>query len=692
MKRPFDLRLPAGLSAVLVASLAACGDGKNPTGSVDPVLFQMRAESTTVAVGHAARYFVPGGGVTAAAYSGAVGSATASFGRVNDSTLVLVVPEVAAGSATVTVDIGDRRGTSTQTITAGQSIANPAASIATALDAVATATVGAPKPAGYGSAWTSDSTYVAQQLAEARAKISQLSTAEQLEIARLLGETGLAGLHAARPNAASRNLGGTPEDIACIEQLIGWDNDNKAAETTAGVALAAGNSAVRAFILSAAALTTYLKGVMAYAGVKSICTMEQAFDITSTADAEGTSLDITADRFTVTDNDAEQNPLVKRLSNAKAKLIAIYELIKKAFAWITGAEEVSAPAELGASTLVAADVPVDADRVDLESSTVAATDGSQVSVSLLKRAGTQLVLKALSTVKSKFTTNVSFRVKRTEFADQVVTRPVNVEQVCYEGSLPSDVYFGSSCVGSVAVTPATTAALPVNGTVALSTKVTGVDGSTLTNRTIRWTSSDESVATVSASGVVTGVKVGGPVTITGSAGPVASPVSGSATVTVTQACTVDGIRGTHNATGAIALIDGQVLVAPLPYGMPSTEYVVVESATFTLNLDGAFTGSVKWHLRNNVTTDHYEWGGSVNPDGDLTTYSGQYTAACEIVNGVPEITVTTTSSKGTVRSNNYTADAPIIFRQTGATTKVLRTGLNPRVGINFGGLDLVYDR
>ena len=84
-------------------------------------------------------------------------------------------------------------------------------------------------------------------------------------------------------------------------------------------------------------------------------------------------------------------------------------------------------------------------------------------------------------------------------------------------------------VGSVVVSPQT-ASVPVGGAVQLSASVRDASGAELQGRLVGWTSSDESVAVVSSSGRVSGLKIG-TATITASS----EGKSGTATVTVTAA-------------------------------------------------------------------------------------------------------------------------------------------------------------
>src|SRR5207244_587993 len=85
-------------------------------------------------------------------------------------------------------------------------------------------------------------------------------------------------------------------------------------------------------------------------------------------------------------------------------------------------------------------------------------------------------------------------------------------------------------VASVTVTPAT-AGLVVGGTVQLTATPKDANGNPLTGRTIVWSSSDNTIATVNGSGLVTGAGAGGPVTITATS----EGQSGTATVNVTLA-------------------------------------------------------------------------------------------------------------------------------------------------------------
>ena len=82
-------------------------------------------------------------------------------------------------------------------------------------------------------------------------------------------------------------------------------------------------------------------------------------------------------------------------------------------------------------------------------------------------------------------------------------------------------------VASVVVSPPSSSVI-VGQTVQLTASTRDAQGGNLTNRTVTWTSTNTAVATVSATGLVTAVTIGGPVTIVASS----EGQDGSATVTV----------------------------------------------------------------------------------------------------------------------------------------------------------------
>ncbi len=98
------------------------------------------------------------------------------------------------------------------------------------------------------------------------------------------------------------------------------------------------------------------------------------------------------------------------------------------------------------------------------------------------------------------------------------------EAGCKSGSSAT----ATETVAAVSITP-TSASVAAGSTQQLTATPLDQSGSPITGRTITWSSAEPGVATVSSTGLVTGVTAGGPVTITASAGG----VNGTAMITVT---------------------------------------------------------------------------------------------------------------------------------------------------------------
>jgi hypothetical protein len=105
-------------------------------------------------------------------------------------------------------------------------------------------------------------------------------------------------------------------------------------------------------------------------------------------------------------------------------------------------------------------------------------------------------------------------------------------------------------VASVTVSPGTPSIL-VGTAVQLSATTRDAQGSTLSGRPITWRSSAEAVATVNATGLVTGVSAGGPVTMTATS----EGQSGSAQVTVTAPVPALGFSISLSAV-ALSIVQG----------------------------------------------------------------------------------------------------------------------------------------
>ena len=108
--------------------------------------------------------------------------------------------------------------------------------------------------------------------------------------------------------------------------------------------------------------------------------------------------------------------------------------------------------------------------------------------------------------------------------------PVTITATSEGKSGTSAVTVNPAPVASVDVTPSP-ASVAVGITLQLTATPKDANGNTLTGRTVTWVTSDATLATVNANGLVTGTSVGGPVTITATS----EGKNGTSSVTVTPA-------------------------------------------------------------------------------------------------------------------------------------------------------------
>lgn len=145
-------------------------------------------------------------------------------------------------------------------------------------------------------------------------------------------------------------------------------------------------------------------------------------------------------------------------------------------------------------------------------------------------------------------------------------------------------------VTTVTIAPAT-ASVAVGATVSLSASVKDAQGNVMQGQTVTWITSNASVATVSASGIVTGVATG-PATITATS----SGKSGTASVTVTAPPQVVTTVTVSPATASIAVGATVALSATVKDAQGNTmtgqtvTWSTSNSATATVNSSGVVTG------------------------------------------------------------------------------------------------------
>ena len=153
-------------------------------------------------------------------------------------------------------------------------------------------------------------------------------------------------------------------------------------------------------------------------------------------------------------------------------------------------------------------------------------------------------------------------------------------------------------VASVVVTPST-ASVAEGATTTLTATAKDAQGNTLPGRALTWSSSDGAVATVSSSGVVTGVAPGtATITATAPSSSGSGPApTGSSTVTVTPApvlsLTISPANPTISVGGTLTLtatLLGTLPNVPLPIVGRTLKWSVADPGVATISSAGVVTG------------------------------------------------------------------------------------------------------
>ena len=218
-------------------------------------------------------------------------------------------------------------------------------------------------------------------------------------------------------------------------------------------------------------------------------------------------------------------------------------------------------------------------------------------------------------------------------------------------------------VATVTVAPAT-GSISIGQTLQLTATLRDASGNVLTGRTISWTTSSASIATVSSSGLVTAVAAGGPVTITATS----EGRSGTAAVTVT----------------APPPPPPPAPVATVTLAPTSTSLQVGQAAQLTATLRDAagniLTGrTVGWSTGNAAVATVSTSGlvSAVAVGGPVTI-----TATSEGMSGTASVTVTAISTGTTLFESDWRT-------ATGTGTTALRDGTKWSEWVNYGGPQLL---
>lgn len=189
-------------------------------------------------------------------------------------------------------------------------------------------------------------------------------------------------------------------------------------------------------------------------------------------------------------------------------------------------------------------------------------------------------------------------------------------------------------VAQVVIAPATIT-LVAGTTTQLTANTLGASGTTLTGRVVTWTSSNNTLATVSTAGLVTGVAAGGPVTITATS----EGIRGTASVTIETATVYD-------ATNNISWLADANLPASNRFGIPlctgtgnqtcinasgSMRYEAVLAWVAAMNAAN-YLGHSNWLIPTSPVTDNNC--GRRGPNGNSFGFGCTLSALSTLYNGL----------------------------------------------------------
>jgi len=169
-------------ATMLAAAFGACGS-ESPVSSGPAVALVVSGAGRP---GEALVVGVRGYQVQNASFSGTLGPTAVRLARLNDSTLCVLVPDVAPGDVALTLQLGSQQVNAVVRVVPGMAFANPRASIETLLVSIETALPVIAPPGSDAGAWGQDVAGVTQRLASVRSALATAPPAVLLAVARLL--------------------------------------------------------------------------------------------------------------------------------------------------------------------------------------------------------------------------------------------------------------------------------------------------------------------------------------------------------------------------------------------------------------------------------------------------------------------------------------------------------------------------
>lgn len=249
----------------------------------------------------------------------------------------------------------------------------------------------------------------------------------------------------------------------------------------------------------------------------------------------------------------------------------------------------------GSATLTVIVVPVASVTVAPATSTIAVGATVQLSATAQDAGGNTLAGRLATWASSN--TSVA-TVDANGLVTAVSSGSASVTVTIEGKSATSAITVTAVPVASVAVTPAT-ATVTEGATTTLTATSKDAQGNTLSGRAVTWTTSDAAIATVSPTGVVTGVAAGtATITATDASGGGGSGApAGSSTVTVNPAPVLSIVIAPNNPTITVgatvtltATLFGAVPNVPLPIVGRTITWTTSNSAVATVTPNGVVSG------------------------------------------------------------------------------------------------------
>ncbi|HEV2750291.1 MAG TPA: Ig-like domain-containing protein, partial [Gemmatimonadales bacterium] len=449
---------------------------------------------------------------------------------------------MAAGSATITATTGNNKsGTATMTVTnvpvASVTVSPATASLAVGATTQLTAT---PKDAsgnplsGRVVTWATSNASVAT--VSATGVVTGVGAGTATITATSEGQSGTATITAIQVPVASvtvspatviltvgatTQLTATPKDASgnpLSGRVVTWATSNASAVTVSASGLVTGVGA------GAATITATSEGKSGTAAI-TVTNVPVASVTVSPATASLTVGGTT--QLTATPKDSSGNPLSGRVvtwatSNTSVATVSASGLVTGAAA---GAATITATSEgqSGSAVMTVTNVPVASVTVSPATASLTVGGTTQLTATPKDSSGNPLTGRTVSWTTSNSTIAT---VSASGLVTAVAAGTATITATSEGKSGTATVTVTNAAVASVTVSPAS-ASLTVGATTQLTATLRDALGNVLTGRAVTWTSTTPAVATVSATGLVTGVAAG-PALVTATSGG----QSGSAAVTV----------------------------------------------------------------------------------------------------------------------------------------------------------------